>query len=130
MQESCSPMENKFINYVLGDYFQLDKLFENPRGSEVLYRYALVLPVGKFRFSLDYVLLSGNQGLVVHHEFQVVPVPATEPEAFNSYKLALEDACISHPVYGNNTYSASSPSFIEKYPSSRYSQHAAHLAEN
>lgn len=100
----------------------------------MLYRYARVLSVGKYSLRLTYFLFPSKHQLAVRHEFEVVSVPGSEKEAFHDYVKAFEYACISHPVYGDNSYSVSAPksfeTFIAKYPSSVYAQYAIHLSAN
>lgn len=100
--------------------------------------YSTVLPVGRYEFRVIYIslplhpLLPVSQEIVSKHAFEIVPVPASENEAFRSYQQAMGYACANYPASGDQSYVVDHPkglqSFIEKYPASRYAQYAMYVA--
>lgn len=137
-KQKTNHKQLKMLSYLLGGEFVPAMRVSDQYCPYMLNLYNTVLPVGRYQFRVTYTvqplhpLLQVRQEIVSNHEFEVVQVPASEKDAFSSYKSALAYACVTHPAKGDGSYEVHHPKglqrFIERYPTSRYAQYAMYLA--
>lgn len=128
--------EKVYVNtYNIGASFGYEQLIKTSSiSSPTISDFTKVLPVGKYRVNISYNLLPGKEKLHTSFDFEVKLLPTEEQEALNVYLEAMKYASISHPFYGDKSYSSqhnnSLERFIEAYPDSRYTQHAYSILVN
>ena len=83
----------------------------------------LNLPVGKYRFEIEYYLLPGEEKITACHEFSVEPLPKEEEEAYKNFIVSTEYAAENKGSYSighKNSYE----NFLERFPNSVFAQYA------
>ena len=125
-----------YINtYNIGASFGYEQLIKTTSiSTPTISDFTRARPVGKYKLNVSYILLPGKEKLFTSFDFEVKPVPNEEQDAFSAYLEAMKYTSVSHPYYGDKTYSPkhnnSLENFIDSYQSSRYTQHAYSVLVN
>jgi hypothetical protein len=129
------PFQSYFFHYLIGETFSKEKVYF-PKGKEapVIERYASILPEGSYKLQVEFTLLPSKEKIQESHSFSINKVPAEEMGAFENYRKSLQYTALTHPAYGDGSYSSKHSSsienFLKDYSESVYSQHLLHILTN